>query len=151
MLPGWETVEDQTGNQCYYNKELNVKQWYRPAPSEGAVVFTPVSSSPPHIDQQVQSNALRARRTPALMRTAPVLMTDTTLSESVDPELVIFSHERQILEITAVGQATSTQAASASTSLPPGERGLWPTAGISYSKRVSRQGPMGGRQGSDRQ
>ena len=58
------------------------------------------------------------------MRTAPVLMTETTLSESVDPELVIFSHERQILEITEVGQTTSTQAASASTSLPPG----WETA-----------------------
>ena len=64
----------------------------------------------------------------------------TSHSES-DAELGIVS-ERQIPEITAPRQATSTQAAPASTSLPPGERGLWPTAGISYSKRVSRQGPV---------
>jgi hypothetical protein len=50
-------------------------------------------------------------------------MTDTPRSESVDAELVI-ARERQILKITAAGQATSTEAAPASTSLPPG----WKTA-----------------------
>jgi hypothetical protein len=112
LTPAVETTKDQTCNQ-YYNKELNVTQRSRPAPSEVAMVFTLVSSPPPHIDHQVQSNALRARRTP------PVLMTDTPRSESVDAELVIV-RERQILEITEAGQATSTEAAPASTSLPPG-------------------------------
>jgi hypothetical protein len=37
MPPGWETVKDHTGNEYYYNKELNVTQWSRPAPSGGAV------------------------------------------------------------------------------------------------------------------
>ncbi len=118
---GWEVAKDQTGNQYYYNKELNVTQWRHPAPSEGAVVFTPVSSLPSHIDHQVQSKDLRSRRAPpVLMRTPPVLMTNTPHSETVAVEQVV-PCERQILEITAVGQATFTQAAPVSTSLPPGE------------------------------
>ncbi len=111
LPPAVETVKDQTGNQ-YYNKELSVTQWSNHASSEDAMVFAPVTSPPPHIDHQVQSNALRARRTP------PVLMTDNPRSKSVDAELVI-ARERQILEITTAGQATSTRA-PASTSLPPG-------------------------------
>ena len=27
----WETAKDQTGNEHYYNKELNVTQWWHPA------------------------------------------------------------------------------------------------------------------------
>jgi hypothetical protein len=34
---GWKTSQDQNGNQYYYNKELNVTQWSRPAPSGGAL------------------------------------------------------------------------------------------------------------------
>ena len=37
LPPGWKTSKDQNGNQYYYNKELNVTQWSRPAPSGGAV------------------------------------------------------------------------------------------------------------------
>jgi hypothetical protein len=38
LPPGWKTGKDQSGNQYYYNKELNVTQWSRPAPLQMAQV-----------------------------------------------------------------------------------------------------------------
>jgi hypothetical protein len=40
LPPGWEFVKDQTGNEYYYNKELNVTQWGHPGPSGGAVYYS---------------------------------------------------------------------------------------------------------------
>jgi hypothetical protein len=39
LPPGWEAAKDQTGNEYCYNKELNVTQWSRPAPSGSAVYY----------------------------------------------------------------------------------------------------------------
>ena len=38
LPPGWKAGKDQSGNQYYYNKELNVTQWSRPAPLQMAQV-----------------------------------------------------------------------------------------------------------------
>jgi hypothetical protein len=40
LPPGWKAAKDQTGNEYYYNKELNVTQWSRPALSGGAVYYS---------------------------------------------------------------------------------------------------------------
>ncbi len=51
LPPGWKAGRDQRGNQYYYNKELNVTQWSRPAPSggDGAVPSTPTSTALPAV------------------------------------------------------------------------------------------------------
>jgi hypothetical protein len=36
LPPGWKASKDQNGNQYYYNKELNITQWSRPAFSGGS-------------------------------------------------------------------------------------------------------------------
>ena len=40
LPPGWKVSKDTNGNAYYYNKELNVTQWSRPAPS-GHTVASP--------------------------------------------------------------------------------------------------------------
>jgi hypothetical protein len=40
LPPGWKAAKDLAGNEYYYNKELNVTQWSRPAPSGGAAHYS---------------------------------------------------------------------------------------------------------------
>ena len=40
LPPGWRTAKDQAGYEYYYNKELNVTQRSRPAPSGGTVHYS---------------------------------------------------------------------------------------------------------------
>jgi len=54
LPPGWKVSKDQNGIQYYYNKELKVTQWNRPATAhhsrqipQGAV-SPPMSPPPPH-------------------------------------------------------------------------------------------------------
>ena len=69
LPPGWKTSKDQNGNQYYYNKELNVTQWSRPAPSGGAVGSpklpvliggTPLKSRVSPQDQRVNGGLVNA-------------------------------------------------------------------------------------------
>jgi hypothetical protein len=57
LPPGWKASKDTNNNAYYYNKELNVTQWSRPAPS-GDTVASPNPTVPRHGTKATETVAM---------------------------------------------------------------------------------------------
>jgi hypothetical protein len=84
LPPGWEVGQDQTGNEYFYNKELNVTQWNRPA-AAGLGSQVPVA----------EMSHIQKCKTAEICRIISLEKTDKV--ENLNPDEL--SHQRQDLDL----------------------------------------------------